>query len=146
MIDEKELRLNNLVNVMYHGSYEPMEVVEITDYGLLHVRLGIHRLANPVHVKTDVSPIPLTPEWLERFGWVWNSETETFEKFPNGDARMHLKERTLGGYGMFNYVLKATIVDSIHYVHQLQNLYFALTGQELVLSPTKEPKHQHPKS
>jgi len=80
-------------------------------------------------------PIPLTEEWLLKFGWVWNEECNSFEKYPNGDARMHLTFKAVSGsYTMFNYVLKALIAERIFYVHQLQNLYQALTGEELTLS------------
>jgi len=80
----------------------------------------------------NFTPIPLTEEWLLKFGWVWNEETNSYEKYPNGDARMHLQFRDVSNsYSMFNYVLKALIADRIWYVHQLQNLYFALTGNEL---------------
>lgn len=78
--------------------------------------------------------IPLTEEWLLRFGWIWNEDCKSYEKYPNGDARMHLAYRDINGsYTMFNYVLKATIAEQISYVHQLQNLYFALTGEELTI-------------
>jgi len=79
-----------------------------------------------------IQPIPLTEEWLLKLGWVWNKETNSYEKYPNGDARMHLDFNDVSNsYTMFNYVLKAMIVERIFYVHQLQNLYFALTGEEL---------------
>lgn len=79
-----------------------------------------------------LAPIPLTPEILERCGWVWNQECDSFEKYPNGDARMNLQYRSVNSsFTMFNYVLKALIADKIYYLHQLQNLVFALTGKEL---------------
>lgn len=81
---------------------------------------------------SNITGIPLSESWLERMGWVWNEACKSYEKYPNGDARMNLQERPLNGsYTMFNYVLKAMIAERIYYVHQLQNLYFALTGQEL---------------
>lgn len=82
----------------------------------------------------EIEPIPLTEEWLLKFGWVWNTECNSYEKYPNGDARMNLAYKSgNNSYTMFNYVLKAIIADRIWYVHQLQNLYFSLTGNELEL-------------
>ena len=78
-------------------------------------------------------PIPLTEEWLLKFGWVWNEEMKAYEKYPNGDARMDLEKMIGGSYRMFNYVLKALIAERIWHVHQLQNLYFALTNEELTI-------------
>lgn len=78
--------------------------------------------------------IKLTEEWLVKLGWVWNEECNSYEKYPAGDARMNLQKRELNGsYTMFNYVIKAMIAEKIFYVHQLQNLYFALTGEELTI-------------
>ena len=86
------------------------------------------------HNVDAIRPIPLSEEWLLKFGWIWNDECNSYEKYPNGDARMNLSYRSINNsYTMFNYVLKATISEKIWYVHQLQNLYFALTGEELTL-------------
>ena len=54
----------------------------------------------------DFRPIPLTEEWLLKFG---------FERTYNSQFRY------------FGHYIK------IKYVHELQNLYFALTGQELTI-------------
>ena len=61
-----------------------------------------------------IDPIPLATEWLERFGfkksredgWVWMLD------LPKNDATYH---------------------SNCKYVHQLQNLYAALTGKELTV-------------
>jgi hypothetical protein len=62
-----------------------------------------------------IKPIPLTPEWLERCG---------FEFAPSV------------GYYVYELPNKPQGIDSIKvgsgvFLHQLQNLYFALTGEEL---------------
>jgi hypothetical protein len=79
-----------------------------------------------------IEPILLTEEWLLKFGWVWNSECKSYERFPNYDIRMNLRFHDVSmSYTMFNHVLKATVVRRILYVHQLQNLFFSLTGEDL---------------
>jgi hypothetical protein len=60
-------------------------------------------------------PIPLTEEWLLKFDlcrkeWLWNGE-EIEYWVQDGDG--------------------ATLIKSCKYVHQLQNLFFVLTGKEL---------------
>lgn len=73
-----------------------------------------------------LNPIPLTPEWLERMG---------FEKFGN---RYGLGDESID-FGIdqensFFYWNQSEIPDvQLKYVHQLQNLYFALTGEELTI-------------
>jgi hypothetical protein len=68
-------------------------------------------------------PIPLTEEWLLKFG---------FEKVAENDF-------ILGKYSLY-YLLyyDGYRVSEItpKYVHQLQNLYFALTGEELIIKNT----------
>jgi hypothetical protein len=73
----------------------------------------------------DLSPIPLTEQWLKDFG---------FEKYENdGWAKMGLKLANLVIYpiGKRSYHEPKNGL-LIQHVHQLQNLYFALTGKELV--------------
>ena len=80
---------------------------------------------------TKAEPIPLTEEWLIKFGWLWNEECNSYEC---KDIRMNLAYKDVNcGYEMFNYVTKSLITKRIFYVNQLQNLYFALTGEELIL-------------
>ena len=61
------------------------------------------------------APIPLNEEWLIKFRW--NPPKDIGVSFSLTTDEIHF----VAG----NYYKK------IEYVHQLQNLYFALTGQEL---------------
>jgi hypothetical protein len=74
-------------------------------------------------------PIPLTEEWLLRFGFCGkdhftdlNLETTNL-KFYCGNGRLTIVELELGYHVSIN----------VKHVHQLQNLYFALIGEELTL-------------
>ncbi len=82
------------------------------------------------------APIPLTKEWLERFGFERRGEgysSNIFyrqEDLLNWEYAVHISKETgitvsHGFYGQFSELA------NIGYVHQLQNLYFALTGEEL---------------
>lgn len=72
-------------------------------------------------------PIPLTEEWLLRFGF---KRTDVFQA-----VRFELSEYfvvTIHDSGNINFCLRNNSFSvSLKYVHQLQNLYFALTGEEL---------------
>jgi hypothetical protein len=85
------------------------------------------------------TPIPISEEWLLRFGFEKSYETH--------DELYYRKEgfRNLADYGGQNIVISKTtanhylecgyyvnVIDCC-YVHSLQNLYFALTGEELTL-------------
>ena len=77
------------------------------------------------YLLSDLKPIPLTEEWLLKFGFEldyeshWSSTQEFLLLEQLGDSYIKLCD------GHFH--------DSIEmkFVHQLQNLYFALTGEEL---------------
>lgn len=64
-------------------------------------------------------PIPLTEEWFKKLGGSFRFAKEFICDWQNGFV-------TIEEYGEGEFALK-----HIKYVHQLQNLYFALTGEEL---------------
>ena len=86
-----------------------------------------------------LEPVELTPDILEAIGWYWNNEADCYE---HSDVRMSMNHNSISGWTMFNYVLKAKITNKIFYLHQLQNLYFALTGEELQIDITKLNKEK----
>jgi len=131
-----ELRIGNLIQLNKKwfeknpGLSKTEKIISIDSIGFDYLLPENYKI-NGYNIG-NLEPIPLTEEWLLKFGWLWNEETKSYEKYPNGDARMHLAKRPVNGsYTMFNYVLKAQIAERIWYVHQLQNLFFALTGEEL---------------
>lgn len=72
------------------------------------------------HMRTmDCDPIPLTEEWLLKLG----------AKKDKIDNTYYLSELEIMLPNFFRY--KTSIISRIDYVHQLQNLYFVLTGEEL---------------
>ena len=74
--------------------------------------------------RCEYDPITLTEEWLLKFGFE-KSESKFYYKKSFG---VHLD------FTAFNFQSCLWLSDNIKYVHQLQNLYFALTGEELILN------------
>lgn len=74
----------------------------------------------------EINSIELTEEWLLKFG---------FNKKSNGYIILtEMKEALLVSFGNHNVSINGIAFNhSIKHVHQLQNLYFALTGEELTL-------------
>lgn len=78
----------------------------------------------------ELHGIPLTEEWLLRLGAkkygdkVWLPLTNLKSEF---HFEIHEKEIVTSIESDFS----ALILDPVKYVHQLQNLYYALTGDEL---------------
>lgn len=69
-----------------------------------------------------LNPIPLTEEWLERFGL---SKWKNKKIWSKSCILIYYSAKDGFSYG------KAHARTKIKYVHQLQNLYFALTSEEL---------------
>lgn len=124
MIDLTELRIGNWITV---GKSNPIQITGIFNEYIRALVLF------PVH--DDVNPIPLTPEWLERFGFsekyhsAGNHWTRKAKSVNAGcvliDPEDEETEKLKGIFYYSNWGI------DILYVHQLQNLYFALTGEEL---------------
>ena len=75
----------------------------------------------------ELKPIPLTEEWLLNFGFKFDTpfyRNDTFQAKKDSDGFLVYQ---------FSDFLRRT-----YYVHQLQNLYFALTGQELDFNQPSE--------
>lgn len=117
-----ELRIGNLV----HLNGELLKISE-DDFGEIFGRYSC------LFEDLDIKPIPITEEWLERFRFLKDTTLKNvwFEKkIPSQylSVCIELKRFVIGEAPDWTYPLK------IEYVHQLQNLYFALTSQELEIS------------
>lgn len=75
----------------------------------------------------DFKPVQLTDEWLERLGFVGDSILGTQTLYKNNGVEIWVF-RNDNTFLVDNIKRKSVY---LKYVHQLQNLYFALTGQEL---------------
>ena len=78
----------------------------------------------------DLKPIPLTEEWLLKWGFFKEKEL-TFTKEINENKQFSIVLYKNTNNWTFPYYHKVNTLTSFKYIHQLQNLYFALTGEEL---------------
>jgi len=117
-----ELRIGNLVNYKIVDKlderkkwFEPCEIDAVD----LQV------------IDSDYQPIPLTEEWLLKFGFKYSLRLDDFMFKDKND----IFEIQSYKKGFLNLVLwhDNEILQELKYVHQLQNLYFALTNEELTL-------------
>ena len=73
----------------------------------------------------EYRPIPLTEEWLLKFGFEFLKGVKGSEFLDCYDYNRFQVKNNFGVFFWYHVQIK--------YVHQLQNLYFALTGEELKL-------------
>lgn len=118
-----ELRIGNWIN---DNGYNSIIGVIDSHYHAIQIS-GSPRM---IALET-IEPIPITEEWLVKFGFVRLGNQETWfgrALWTKGTfAVMH-------GYGTTNGQRTRYDMIEFDYVHQLQNLYFALTGEELTIS------------
>ncbi len=123
MIRATELRIGNWINDI---SGNPTQVRGVGTNGIWISKSG------PA-TETAFKPTPLTEEWMVKFGFL---SVQIDHPAPNHLAfelnGLHVKIYHTGEIAIW-YNGHALIPHIHKYVHQLQNLYFALTGNELEL-------------
>jgi len=120
MINPEELRLNNIVapasGIPKKVSFINKDGVELNDNGFISFcTLDL------------LNGIRLTEEWLLRFGFKYVKDKNMCPAIftPCGKGIAYKNSHI--------YFVGVCIEVPILYIHQLQNLYFALTGEELTI-------------
>jgi hypothetical protein len=79
------------------------------------------------NIENNFKPIPLTEEWLLKFGFTNNNVDSIYE------IKNYYLEYIQDGNLNFYFFEYGEWFIKIAHVHKLQNLYFALTGEELTI-------------
>lgn len=120
----EELRIGNIVWDNYSGEMVVFGIVT----GGINPRCELRKnekLPAGSYLVEDIQGIPLTEEWLKRLGfkrrnnaWMSPDKSIDFSIWNEPDSN--------------EYSLNASECNpTIYFVHQLQNLYYALTGTDL---------------
>jgi len=122
----QELRIGNLIQVGGNtiDTYQTYKPIAITAELIKAIQEENEERGND-YILSVWQPIPLTPEILEKAGFKhidgWN---DSWWYFDTVGVNLHL------GKLYYNDLSKHV---ELHSLHQLQNLTFALTGQELTI-------------
>lgn len=118
-----ELRIGNWVEYNMPYPTPHWQVIEIN-------------YINGDYVESDHRGIPLTEDWLVKLG---------FDKVVDGNGIMELsiqqfdlrwtKDHGFRLGDMSDHCYEEWNFNHIKYIHQLQNVFFALTGEELTYTP-----------
>lgn len=111
-----ELRIGNY--------YNAFGILEVCDGNLI---TSLQQIEQANKICVDVEPTPLTEEWLVKFDW----DRESME---DGLICYDLVyDDIINQYHFYIYSVGGNKINCalIKHVHQLQNLYFALTNTEL---------------
>jgi hypothetical protein len=123
-MNAKELRIGNLIYV--DGN---LRHVCGTSYKNIQHNYHPQNSVYSENYENECNPIPITEEWLSKFE-IYNLNTLNFKM---GDLFYDLENKELGICGIESCTSEMIFYAKCEYVHQLQNLYFALTEQELTI-------------
>ena len=129
MINANELRIGSCV--MYNNRLFQIEAISRSLPCLNTDEFGIG-----VVDWNNIEPIPLTPEILEKCGLKnGNSELDRNVFYSTNKHLAQFSVNISGSFGIYVGVFIALRSVHLEYLHQLQNLYFALTNEELNYTP-----------
>jgi hypothetical protein len=125
MIKANELRIGNLVLYKPYGNRDgEMKTIQ----GMMGMKAYFNRHSNEGGMYHHLQPIPLTAEILERCGFNFNHYTYNWDR-----SQLSLAQ---SDFSPGVYEIKFIVIGKpIERLHQLQNLYFAITGEELEIKP-----------
>lgn len=125
MIQANELRIGNWVHW-----YETCKVTAIDTNGGNYISIVTNRGEHRIEIDIErFKPIPLTPEILEKAGFVIDYSWQ-IPKVQKDNFVMYIDNSD--GFTLsanFGHIQQLDV--EIKYLHQLQNLYYCLTGKEL---------------
>ena len=81
---------------------------------------------------SNIYSIPLTEEWLFKLGFV-----VTYYGYEHNENSFEIEKLLNEHYILSINCNEYNVGEPFKYVHQLQNLFFSLTGEELVFSSTE---------
>ncbi|WP_185285729.1 hypothetical protein [Elizabethkingia meningoseptica] len=115
-MEVKELRIGNY---LHDRNGNLCKVIGLREDGIYAPVIGKATTGLPN------KPIELTEEWLLKLGFIKSKFSSNCFKITNG-----YKFHFAGGEELY---LDSIRLEHIKYIHQLQNLHFALTGEELTI-------------
>lgn len=127
----KDLRIGNLVNCFSDSSIFPIKDHAILAGDLVDLWSGEMEKRG-----IEVRGIPLTQEWLFKFGFVDDGKIWFGREGDTDRERIMLFRDDTIKDGFCMMWGGSHVMHQI-YVHQFQNIFFALTGNELLITDTK---------
>ena len=116
-MEAKELRIGNFVNVVTTNQQTKITAIN------KHVGAVVNSSLCWVGFN-DIKPIPLSEEWMKKIMKYWNCHYSIITSNP----------MKYGGVKFFMFMdFDREFNNPLLHVHQLQNLHFALTEEELLI-------------
>lgn len=135
-----ELRIGNYICT---GEYDPNHVYQVWELRNNKLLVGKTLTHGFITIEPDyssVTPIEITEDWLLKLGLEFDPITSritkdvvfhiaSYQSLENYQYQYSIEKHTLFVCDGF----RITICEGLKYIHQLQNIYFFMTGEELTL-------------
>ena len=132
MIQSNELRYGN--KLLFLGNIETFEFIDqIREDGVFWIQTKEQKIA---YKNFQFKPVELTEDILLKCGFQNNEPNYfwiTIKGYENDETYIYINKIS-SGIGIFQNDKENYLDIEIKYLHQLQNLYFALTNQELTIN------------
>lgn len=140
-MNTRELRVGNLFYMINRQApvHLPTEVA-LTVFSIEPFRIKAHLATSNVLRLTnkrifdvdasDISPISLTVDWLSKFGFKYDGPILDDRYTKDGEFSLRYAGNSFC-FHVEDEINDNSIDIEVSYVHQLQNLYFAIKGKEL---------------
>lgn len=127
MIKATDLRLHNTVR---HAG-QPCRVVQLAEEAVI-VQYADGALSGSLD-PADLDGLDLTPEVLQRSGFVYTGETNDYQFAIDQDAVITVNPHIFGGHSVQLCVKGNWCGKPVQLLHELENIYLDLTGKELAI-------------
>lgn len=117
-MQSKDLRIGNYIKDTFDVKKYEVRQLELEDFSaMLNYKISKHR--------NTYNPVELNDEWLVKFGFEKYEFDHKENQYRYKDRLIVLRDGKFVDYG-------SSVI--LQYVHELQNLYYAITGVELLVS------------
>lgn len=123
-MEANELRIGNYYRQLVLGDVVRVDLFTFSEW-YSSIRCGDDSTGD------YMMPIPITEEWLVKLGFDYIKNHKEYHNRGINEGAYHLKRVGDAFNRWYLYHKEKMITSNIRFIHQLQNLYFALTGIEL---------------
>lgn len=124
-MEAKELRIGNYYIDIDNG------ITEMSGHELYQMAVGENLGVISVN---EYNPIPLTGDWLIKLGFkLLEYRVNEIYSHPTFNMHFYIYKNGRIRLSMVKGVFDEKVMKRLKHVHQLQNLYHALTGEELTI-------------
>lgn len=144
-MEAKNFRIGNFINITDNARKDVFDTCHIDDHEALAGGVFIIGSFSDDEINLyvgseliefsyqEIEPIRLTDDILKRLGFKYSSAELLYLPMPEIKSEIHFEKQPYGNVVTLQSSVGMFIPNDIDYVHQLQNLFFALTGTELQL-------------